>query len=1483
MSRFLLLLLLTASLSGQSTHHTSKVTVPDDLRVSLSLDEARELLDAGETARALEAWQHVLDDLAKKVVQVGRGRRQGNETDAVVDGDRYEGARRHVLSELVTTRDGELVAAYVTAFGERATEALREARALGDASALLEVATRYPLTPAGRAAGLAFVDHHLELGHFPEARRFARRLDDAFALTKAPARDRALAQARELVAAAAMGEANDLPEVRGPATEVPVRIGETTQPLEAWPSALGLAAETAPPVSPPAPSIEALGGRLRTFGFARNLNETDGFSVFYHDLDRIDADEHYPIHPVVEEGILYYADGLALHARSLYTGEPVWPTVRSPLPQFEGRLNRNLHHHVVVGRDHVYASLEDAPVMRQQVAWQGFQPVESIPTRKLLAVDKATGEVVWNHARPLIEDREDREFLRHFTINQPPVIVGDHLYATGTSLTGVFHHWIVALDRHTGAIIWRTYVGAGQQELNMFGNPIRECVPTPPVEHEGVLYWSTNVGTIAAVDAMTGEILWLSAYEQEPIPTTESTSTRERAPGWVPAPPAIHGDHLFVAPTDSYDLYKVALSDGRLTPVVMARRLRGNLHRAFLGVHEGLVVIAGRNIKCIDPETLSERHHTIDQSGGRRIEGAILGVPEVQGPYVAFTVRATDRSRSTIVNVADLRNGRIIAYAPAQGYEREGNVVLAPEAVVIATRERIDAYVDLDRVARDLERAASSGRADAGTLLRLGDILLNSGKHGQAFKTLARALDKAHEEGRSARATARRAQMALHTGWLRAAEHPEDHSGADLPSKIAERFARALEHAASDRQRVRTRLSCLLWAMTADESRVFDEHFEALTGPLAHEWVDGDDRLLSLYPRILVGTRLPAGAAAQLAAAGRAMIKGRPAVAVTHLHELQTEYHDLPVASGTAWEFSGTLIRELIAKHGTGIYAPLEREAKRRLAEAEKDGDLHGIRGVLQRYPQSSVVDRAYLALAKNLLAEDKHAEAVLEMQRYFARFGRTNPQAILTYAQSLGKLGAHRDAYEVLRRLQLADETARVKVDQREMSVAEATSTLLAAPELARFATPPALPKVERPLELRWKGPPASDASMLLLVKIAGRAPEGRQLLLTHSDQELTALNPVDGSPYFSLSAVRVPQFVEWSGEDLIVNLDGDLVRLDGETGDVQWRRPLDRGRVNDLALAHGKVWAAVRTILGRPSITVLTFDAISGEPIDEVQLPEAHNGRFEKGVAHLLFHALGENKAYIFDPLQGEVTAIHEVQRGGSVFFGPEDELIIPVGQGVRTGLRGQIVATNLVTGKEDWSWQQPAGGVGSISLHGTDGRRLAFSSRARGRNLRERSNERLVVLDLANGQVLLDQEVGSNCLCEHALFVGDHLYVTMNVVDPQAAQAARRVQAYDLRRSESPWTTVDYPGPPVSVSVTEKDLLVFRQPVGRTGNAPQLLFMSREDGRAVDLIAMEESNSPNIRSWGLGDLQLFGDLLVLCDGRRVSGFGPRGASGR
>ncbi len=198
--------------------------------------------------------------------------------------------------------------------------------------------------------------------------------------------------------------------------------------------------------------------------------------------------------------------------------------------------------------------------------------------RRLYAFDAATGTIEWRYVEP------DISMSYRVTPNShaPPIFVGNRAYLYQFREEkkiwrpwGGNHPTLVCMDPRTGRIIWETKLAVVPNQTKIRG---RHCEGSVPVEYGGAIYVQANCGVIGAVDASSGDILWLKRYNQKPNAIDEGLKHSRNYPCWLPSLPVVHAGILYAAPTDAYDLYALDTATGKTVLTIP----RGDA-RQFLG------------------------------------------------------------------------------------------------------------------------------------------------------------------------------------------------------------------------------------------------------------------------------------------------------------------------------------------------------------------------------------------------------------------------------------------------------------------------------------------------------------------------------------------------------------------------------------------------------------------------------------------------------------------------------------------------------------------------------------------------------------------------------------------------------------------------------------------------------------------------------------------------------------------------------------
>src|SRR5205814_10543049 len=151
---------------------------------------------------------------------------------------------------------------------------------------------------------------------------------------------------------------------------------------------------------------------------------------------------------------------------------------------------------------------------------------------RLVCLDRRTGKEKWVvRPKQLAGDP-----LRQLDFTGSPLVVGDNVYVTGHSGTGMQFEdsYVLCFDTGNGHLNWSCYVASSnpRNAAMMWGGGDVDLSPASNVAHlayaSGRLYVLTNLGALAAVDAYDGTIVWLNIYPRDVATDTNRALMRSQ-------------------------------------------------------------------------------------------------------------------------------------------------------------------------------------------------------------------------------------------------------------------------------------------------------------------------------------------------------------------------------------------------------------------------------------------------------------------------------------------------------------------------------------------------------------------------------------------------------------------------------------------------------------------------------------------------------------------------------------------------------------------------------------------------------------------------------------------------------------------------------------------------------------------------------------------------------------------------------------------
>jgi outer membrane protein assembly factor BamB len=246
--------------------------------------------------------------------------------------------------------------------------------------------------------------------------------------------------------------------------------------------------------------------------------------------------------PLLHDGHVFMATADQVLAYDVNTGDdgPRIPRIGPTFPD----PNSKIQFGGAIDQETLVLPLVDEVLRDQQ--YRGIPIKVKIPIRKLAGFDLPNWRWSWNHARML-----DGTPLERWSFPSPPIAVEGVVFAPAFSIEGFVNCHVGAFDVHTGEKLWDSWIVSGQVEQTMFGEQATEPLCAPVAVSNGVVYYSTSFGCVAALDANTGRPLWVTEYEQIEVRAPRGYYADPRTIGWENNAPIVEAGVVVVAPLDS--------------------------------------------------------------------------------------------------------------------------------------------------------------------------------------------------------------------------------------------------------------------------------------------------------------------------------------------------------------------------------------------------------------------------------------------------------------------------------------------------------------------------------------------------------------------------------------------------------------------------------------------------------------------------------------------------------------------------------------------------------------------------------------------------------------------------------------------------------------------------------------------------------------------------------------------------------------------
>ena len=303
---------------------------------------------------------------------------------------------------------------------------------------------------------------------------------------------------------------------------------------------------------------------------------------------------HFEPFPVVSAARIFFATREDVRAVDIASGKDIW--------------NKSWGNAGYVLTDKFSGFPQTLPVLKD-----GKLFVRGISGEKnsvIRCYDATTGNVDW--------DTEKIPSLRNFVWSSEPLATYNLIVAA--YFEPLDHDTVrcgaAALDARTGALVWKRPFGIGNSGLRI-AEKYKDSRFTqvnyrvtlqlgPPSAHEGTIYTSTGLGSLAALNAYTGDVFWISDYPR--LRAGNLSTGNSGIEGFMPrilkvlargpSSPVVGDNVVALAPRDATGIVGFDRRSGELR---WARELIDA--RFIAGVCDGKLIAADDTVTALDLDT----------------------------------------------------------------------------------------------------------------------------------------------------------------------------------------------------------------------------------------------------------------------------------------------------------------------------------------------------------------------------------------------------------------------------------------------------------------------------------------------------------------------------------------------------------------------------------------------------------------------------------------------------------------------------------------------------------------------------------------------------------------------------------------------------------------------------------------------------------------------------------------------------------------
>ena len=929
------------------------------------------------------------------------------------------------------------------------------------------------------------------------------------------------------------------------------------------------------------------------------------------------ADRLLAYHPIIVGDQVLVANDRRITAYDLNVrpGDPAsvgvtqpkvaWWSIELPPSPPSGRFSTGLPRYTLTALgQRVYARMGPPPGNNFMSNRNGFGTGAAAPSY-VVAVDRSNeGKHLWiRKAADIVLPKRPGTGSRA-VFEGSPVADAHSVYVGLTDRVEMTACYIVCLDAETGATRWVRYVCEANANADPFSANFEIAHRLLTLDGPN-LYYQTNLGALASLDAETGSIRWLATYPWSGRSGTGGgfnngfgmmgmgggggASGQQRDLN----PAIVHDGLVIIAPDETPHIFAFDASTGR--QVWQTDAIPEEIKLAhLLGVAKGKLIATGDRVLWFDVKTGKLVHSWPEKTTGTQGFGRGL----LAGDRIYWPTK-------TEIHIFDQETGlRADAPIRLETYGVEGgNLAVGDGYLVVAQGNSLAVFCQNSRLIERYRDEIARTPDDALNYFRLAQAAEAIGRNDLALESLDLALPRARTSetidgvplAEATREHRRRLLMKLGDQAKLARNWPE----------AARRFEEASQAAPVDRDRLAARLELAEVQLLSGDPRSAVRTWQALLG---------DERLRALTVDATDGHRTV-----------RADL-----LIVDRLH---------------------TLLRD----RGRAVYAEFDRAASDLLVRGQARQDPRLLEDLGRNYPAAEVVPAASLALGILYDKLGRPSDAARAYKRLFAAAtdDATRARALWGLAGSFEaqKLWVPaREAY-----LQASARGADLRVDGPDgHPLATLVAGRLGRAPFDRMLGDRGEPSVGVPLQRRWNRQWPGVAKLIVADGILPSAESAR--LFIGQGGAIRPLDPASGESPWTRSLDGEPTWVGYLADRVIAATRTRIVALGLTEGTIAWQYDLGIGTAGKPGadpfareLGEGARDSASATlgdfrIVGnrifclRGDQTLLAFDGDSGL-LDWSYAPSAGriNPKLHVGATRIVLQVREPNSVLVLDTATG------------------------------------------------------------------------------------------------------------------------------------------------------------------------------------------------------------------------------------------------------